>query len=182
MNDAGKPDPKDTEIFGVNILKAARYINLIIGTILSVLGVISLFSVISNFIDAVLYPGHLILNFYCMFFGNIIMASSFNMPCIEKNFYFLMTGYGKGAFNILVGATLFIASAGESAIGNEIMGWCMIFAGCVFIFLVRYKGMSDDDLHRSLSIMASEKNTAKKAANALKYNTATLAKDVYKAN
>ena len=152
-----QPQGGDTECFGVNILKAARYANLIIGTVLSVLGVFSLINVISNFLDAIFHPGHLIMNLYLCVFGFIIMASSFNMPCIERSFLFLMTGYGKGCFNIFVGFSLFVASAGEDAVGNHIMGYTMIITGCVFIFLVRYKGMSDEELVRSLSIMASEK-------------------------
>ena len=36
------------------------------------------------------------------------MASSFNMPCVEKNFLFLSTGIGKGLFNVFVGTLLMI--------------------------------------------------------------------------
>merc|ERR1712150_80514 len=127
------PSAADTELFGVNILKAARYINLIIGTTLVVVGILSFLNVISAVIEIIVEPGIVILNFYLIVFGGIIMCSSFNMPCIEKNFFFLMTGLGKGSFNIFVGLILFLAD--EASYTNMIMGWLMIAAGAIFIFL-----------------------------------------------
>ena len=36
------------------------------------------------------------------------MGSSFNMPCISRNFFLILTGGGKGIFNIFVGLLLFV--------------------------------------------------------------------------
>jgi len=57
------------------------------------------------------------------------------------------------------------------------MGWAMILAGGVFIFLSKYKNMSDEDLHRSLSVMVTDAdkkrfrdNAAKQAKNGYENN------------
>lgn len=87
----------------MNVLKLARYLNIIAGTalvVVSILEIISLFSFTN--------PGALFLNIYLLFFGLIIMGSSINMPCIGRNFFFLLTGIGKGLFNIFVGTLLFL--------------------------------------------------------------------------
>ena len=39
----------------------------------------------------------------------------------------------------------------------------MVFVGCVFLFLSKVKKMSDEDLHRALSVMA-DKDAAKAKA------------------
>lgn len=63
------------------------------------------------------------------------MASSFNMPCVEKNFLFLSTGLGKGIFNIFVGSLLFtIVHEGDHTTEN-IMGIAMMASGLIFLFL-----------------------------------------------
>ena len=110
------------------------------------------------------------------------MASSFNMPCIEREFFFLMTGIGKGCFNIFVGFCLFISTADSENLLNTIMGYCMIVAGLIFLFLSKFKKMSDEDLHRSLSIMVSEKDSLKKGAKLLGSKSKGLAKDIISNN
>ena len=72
----------------------------------------------------------------------IIMASTFGMPCVKRNFMFLLTGMGKGIFNIFVGLLLFI----NDTAATDAMGAAMVFSGGAFIFLSKYKNMSDDDL------------------------------------
>lgn len=109
-------------------------------------GILSFLNVFAAVLEIFTYPGILILNFYLIVFGGIIMASSFNMPCIERNFFFLLTGVGKGSFNIFVGVVLFVSD--ETNITNWIFGWAMIISGFIFIFLSKVKKMSDADLHR----------------------------------
>ena len=78
------------------------------------------------------------------------MASTFNMPCVKRNFMFMLTGIGKGVFNIFVGLLIYVTNKGNTP--GIIMGGAMIFSGCIFIFLSKYKNMSDDDLQRALSL------------------------------
>mgnify|MGYP001114192945 CR=1 FL=1 len=85
------------------------------------------------------------------------MASSFQMEFVRKNFLFLMTGFGKGIFNIFVGSMLFI---NQHSTGGAIMGFAMIAAGCIFIFLSKYKQMSDEDLVRAVSVTRKSVNNA----------------------
>ena len=70
------------------------------------------------------------------------MASSFNMPCVARNFYMILTGIGKGIFNIFVGTLLFLNDSTPSFI----MGICLTGSGFIFIFFSFFKKMSDEDL------------------------------------
>jgi len=64
---AGAPDdPAATQCFGVNILKAARYANLIVGAALVVIGVMSFLAVFDVISSIFANPGQLILNLYLM--------------------------------------------------------------------------------------------------------------------
>ena len=96
------------------------------------------------------------------------MASSFNMPCVGRNFFFLMTGLGKGIFNIFVGTLLFLNEGDGAA---AIMGSAMIASGCAFIFLSKVKNMSDDDMQRALSIYGEQNKKA------IKKNAVSVAKN-----
>ena len=86
------------------------------------------------------------------------MGSSFQMPCVKRNFFFLMTGLGKGFFNMFVGTLLFLN--GDTA--SDLMGWAMIISGCIFIFLSRVKNMSDSDLERAMSVYADNNKAVMK--------------------
>ena len=107
--DGARTDSENLEkatIFGYDALKIAKYINLAAGVSLTVvcgMNILDIFKVfdIANF-------GLVILNIYECIFGLMIMASSFNMPCVKKNFLFLLTGIGRGAFNTYVGSLLFV--------------------------------------------------------------------------
>ena len=89
------------------------------------------------------------------------MASTFNMPCVKRNFMFLLTGIGKGIFNIMVGILLFVNDSAPA----RLMGVAMIASGFAFLFLSKYKNMSDDDLNRAMSLYTEQnKARAKKAA------------------
>ena len=71
------------------------------------------------------------------------------MVMIKKNFLFLMTGVGKGVFNIFVGFLMIVKS---QTAPSWLMGIAMILAGSLFIFLSKYKEMSDEDLNRAVSV------------------------------
>ena len=71
------------------------------------------------------------------------MASSFNMPCVRNNFFFLLTGVGKGCFNIFVGTLLMV---NVDDVVSKIMGWVAVASGFVFLFLSKVKHMSDEEL------------------------------------
>ena len=75
------------------------------------------------------------------------------MACVKRNFLFLMSGLGKGFFNIFIGTLLFLNhdSAGKTDMFNTIMGSAMIVGGLGFIFLSKVKNMSDEDMNRALS-------------------------------
>ena len=96
------------------------------------------------------------------------------MPCVGRNFFFLMTGVGKGIFNCFVGTLLFLNEDDGAA---TIMGWAMIGSGCAFIFLSKVKNMSDDDMQRALSVYG-EAN--KKAMRQAAVKTANNNKDTIK--
>ena len=149
---------EDTTMCGYNLLKTARLINLIVGTALTVCCGIQIFNVFSNGILSNF--GKFFLNFFDCIFGIIIMGSSFMMPCVKRNFFFLMTGVGKGGFNIFVGTLLFM-NKGDTA--SFLMGWAMIASGCVFLFLSKVKNMSDEDLQRALSVYADNNKAAMKS-------------------
>lgn len=91
-----------------------------------------------------------------------------------------MTGVGKGIFNIFVGGVLFIAG---DDIMDKIMGWAMVGAGCIFLFLSIVKKMTDEDLQSAVSAMAAKdsaqaKKTAKKGYEDNKETIHSTAKDV----
>ena len=136
----------------MNVLKVARYLNLVGGTALIVICVLEL---VTLFIDFFLNPGAVLLNIYMCFFGLIIMGSSINMPCIGRNFFFILTGMGKGIFNIFIGTLLFLNHPGEIS-PSAILGWMFIISGFVFIFFSYCKKMTDTDLQRATSLYGAE--------------------------
>ena len=112
------------------------------------------------------------------------MASSFNMKCVANNFKFLLTGLGKGFFNIFCGVLI---QSNPEDVFSKIVGWTMVAAGCLFLFLSKVKKMSDEDLHRALSVMEHKdemkdkaksvgKSTAKAAGKAAYNNKEVIAK------
>ena len=57
----------------------------------------------------------------------------------------MMTGSGKGLFNIFVASLLFTNEEGW-ANASAIMGIAMMVAGCIFLFLSVCKNMTDEEL------------------------------------
>ena len=84
-------------------------------------------------------------------FGLIIISSSFQMRCVRRNFLFMMTGVGRGFFNIYVGLLMFFTN-GDGKWVSYIMGFAMIGAGLIFLFLSRFKNVSDEDINRAVSV------------------------------
>ena len=88
------------------------------------------------------------------------------MPCVRRNFLFLLTGIGKAFFNIMVGTLLFL----NAGVVSQISAWALIVAGLLFLYLSKVKQMSDVDLNRAMSVYAENntsylKNSAKKYAH-----------------
>ena len=123
-------------------MKLARYLNIVGGTaliVVCVLQLVNLFQVFTN-------PGAIFLNIYLCFFGLIIMGSSINMACIGRNFFFLLTGIGKGVFNIFVGTLLFLNEPDQTFSASSVLGWALILSGFIFLLLSLCKKMTDDEL------------------------------------
>ena len=98
------------------------------------------------------------------------------MACVKRNFLFLLSGIGKGVFNIFIGTLLFLNhdSAGKTSIYNQAMGAALLVSGLIFIFLSKVKNMSDEDMTRALSVYA---DADKKGASAAASNTWNNHKD-----
>ena len=143
---------------GFNSLKIARYLNLGGGLALCVVCVMRIISIASNFVGLFIAVGELGLNCFLFLFGAIIMAASFNMPCIATNFYLILTGMGKGAFNIFIGLLLLCDIDANDSFNplSFIMSMVMLTTGVVFIFLSKWRNMSDDELQRATSIATKE--------------------------
>jgi len=131
---------QDQTCCNMNVLKIARYLNLVGGTALIVICVLELTGL---FIDFFTNPGAVFLNLYLCLFGLIIMGSSINMPCIGRNFFFILTGVGKGVFNIFIGTLLFLNEPGKFS-PSAVLGWMFILSGLVFLFFSRFKKMTDE--------------------------------------
>ena len=63
-----------------------------------------------------------------------------------------MTGMGRGMFNLYVGGLLFLSKGDKQSIGNIVMGIAMLGAGCIFVFLSKFKQISDDEIIRAVSV------------------------------
>ena len=117
----------------------AKYTNLIVGTGL-------ILTVIASFVTlSVFNPFAFTMTCYEGFFGLLIMMSSCNLKLIKDNFLFLMTGLGKGLFNIFVGTLLCFLTSNTSVV-QYVCGYAMITAGLIFLFLSCVKNVSDEEL------------------------------------
>ena len=91
------------------------------------------------------------------------------MTCVRRNYLFLMTGIGRGCFNIFVGTLLFFTQDPSSTLSvGFFMGWAMILAGFIFLFLSKYKQLSDEDINRAISVQ--KKSVAFHVTNAARNN------------
>ena len=100
------------------------------------------------------------------------MASTFMMSCVKRNFLFLLSGIGKGLFNMFIGTLLFLNhdTDGKTGIWNMLMGGGLIASGLCFIFLAKIKNMSDDDMTRALSVYADADRAAAQGAASSTWN------------
>ena len=80
----------------------------------------------------------------------------------------MMTGVGRGLFNIFVGTLLFFNGPESGLYPGFFMGWVMMIAGGIFIFLSKYKQLSDEDINRAVSVQ--KKSVANWATNTAKNN------------
>ena len=66
---------------------------------------------------------------------------------------FIMTGFGKGCFNIFAGLMLFFqAERGKITDPNNIIGGVMTIVGVIFIVVSKMKDMDGDDIDRTASL------------------------------
>ena len=84
-------------------------------------------------------------------FGMLMVLSSLctKTKCIRNNFLFLLTGTGKGVFNIFVGCVIFYVGEGTGStfdLFNIIVGWTCIGTGLVFVFLAQVRQLSEADI------------------------------------
>ena len=87
-------------------------------------------------------------------FGCIIISSTFGLTCVRRNFLFMMTGAGRGFFNIFVGGTLFMTTSETDGFFSPgtMMGIGMLIGGSIFLFLSFFKNMNDEEISRAVSI------------------------------
>ena len=130
----------------------ARYFNIVIGTAIIVICILELVTIFADFVHK---PGAIFLNLYLCCFGLIIIGSSMNIPCVARNFFFLLTGIGKGTFNIFVGFLLFLNRPKEFS-PSQFLGWILIVSGIIFFLLAWCKQMTDEDLQRATSLYGQE--------------------------
>ena len=76
------------------------------------------------------------------------MGSTFSVGCIARNFYFILTGMGKGCFNLFLGSLMLI----NNDIFSKIVAGSLLASGVLFIFLSKVKKLTDEDLQRATSI------------------------------
>ena len=94
-----------------------------------------------------------------------MLASSFGFGCIKRNFLFMLTGKGKGLFNIFVGSIIIACDTGKSvAWYNYAMGGASMGTGLLFIGLSTCRNMTDDQLDAAMAVSVSkaQKDAAKK--------------------
>ena len=127
------------------MIKIAKWLNLTVGALL-VAVVISTF-VTLGFINVFSFT----LTVFEGIFGMLIMLSSCNLKLIKENFLFLLTGTGKGLFNIFVGSLLFIVN-NQATLMQTLMGIGLCVSGLIFLFLSCWKNVSDEELQRAVSV------------------------------
>ena len=104
------------------------------------------------------------------------MATGCGLKCVRRNFLFMMTGLGKGLFNIFVGTLLLNNNSGKFGVAM-ILGWILFGCGAIFIFLSFCKQMTDDDLQRAMSVNRSSVIATSKKV--VKDNKGAIAKVAY---
>lgn len=92
------------------------------------------------------------------------MAASFGAKFVMENYLFMVTGKGRGLFNIFVGSLLFLTTA-KATIASTIMGVALCLAGLFILYLSCCGRMTDVEIQRNLSVQTSEVRAgAKKVA------------------
>ena len=84
-----------------------------------------------------------------------MIGSSMNWDFIRHNYLFMLTGKGRGCFNIFVGTLLFISNP-KAGVPSIIMGILMCMAGCFLLFLSISNKMSDNTIRISQSFDATK--------------------------
>ena len=124
-----------------DIIKTARYTNLLVSLILIIIVILNFVNIVKAAFD----PFDWLIITFEGIFGMIMMSASFGLGCVKRNFLFMLTGKGKGLFNIFVGSILIACDAGKSVSWyNYAMGGACIGTGLLFIGLSTCKNMTDD--------------------------------------
>ena len=136
--------PANQKVFSIDLVKFVKWSNFIIGIYLVVSAVLNTIA----FTNAVFSPFTFILTLYEGLFGCLMVFSSAfpKMKCIRNNFLFLLTGKGKGTFNIFVGCILFFANAVKTSGRNvvtDVAGYVCVGSGLGMIFLSVFKMTSE---------------------------------------
>merc|ERR1711935_111056 len=99
-------------------------------------------------------------------FGVLIVASCFGAKFIINDYLFIMTGKGRGCFNIIVGLLIFITNP-RTTVPEYLMGFLLLFSGMFILFLTLCTKASNDDILRAMSVNSSMKksNSSMKFSN-----------------
>ena len=96
------------------------------------------------------YCKYFMFYFYLFrFFAIIIFASTFNFSFMASTFYLLLTGHGKGIFNLMISSLLLINNEDLFSI---ILAACVGLTGIFFISLSCMRNLSDEGLEKVTAI------------------------------
>ena len=129
-------------------MQIAKRVNIIVGLALIAICILNIIA----FVKIAFAPFEFFITLFEGIFGMVIISSSFQMRCIRRNFLFMMTGVGRGSFNIYVGLILFLTQGNDTNIANIIMGIAMIVAGSILLFLSKFKNLTDEEIMRAVSV------------------------------
>ena len=80
-----------------------------------------------------------------------MMASTTNNKQIGRNYFFLLTGKGKGVFMMLIGTMLLLNRPGITT-PSMIAGFVYIGVGSLIVFASFCKVMTDDGLYKAAQL------------------------------
>ena len=142
------------------MVKVAKYTNIVVGSALVV-------TVIADFLTlGFLSPFHFTISIFVGLFGLLIVSSSFGAKFVVENYLFIMTGKGRGIFNIFVGTLLFITTA-KASVASVVMGILLCCSGVFILFLSCYTGMSDVEIQQNMGVTKQDMLNVRSSAGNL---------------
>ena len=106
----------------------------------------------------------------------LIVAASFGAKFVIENYLFIMTGKGRGLFNIFVGSLLFITTA-KTTVASLIMGILLCLSGLFILYLSCCNKMTDVQIQRNFSVNPPDARTV--SQNAIKNNQGAIRNAAY---